>query len=591
LDSGILLKVPLLDRDHLYPEVPDAIFFIKGKNFIAFNIRFRELARGGVRTLMPMDADKRAHQHRDVFRECYLLAYTQQKKNKDIPEGGAKTVVFVKKYSAFERDLEVERSIAVKLMDKESLSASMEERRLTRVRRLLFDAQQSFCDALLDLLVWDDQKHVLVTTNVVDYHGKEELVFLGPDENMLNQMIEWISLRSEERGYRVGLSFMSGKKELGINHKAYGVTSLGVHEYLKEILRSKGFDKASFTVKMSGGPDGDVAGNQLINLIKDFGDRVAVLGVVDGTGLLMDPGGISQQELKRLFEVGQGVSSFDPTFLGIGACLLLIQEKRDSQRGVQEILCLRCESTGVKEVWLGASEANRFYHQELLKLKTDVFLPCGGRPRTLNRKNWRQFCDDAGEPSARIIVEGANLYLDDQAREELQSLGVLIVKDASANKCGVICSSYEILAGLICGPEEFKGIKEDLVVDVMAKLVARAKKEARLLIGSEQGDAIALSDRVSDAINRWTDLIIQELQCSCSDKEYQALLLEVVRITAPETLKKNYTARIITLPKLYKDAMIASTLASSLVYHRGVDYQPKLIHSLMREVEEGLLGD
>lgn len=46
LDSKILLKVPLAEREHLYPEVPDAIFFIKGKNFIAFNIRFRELARG-----------------------------------------------------------------------------------------------------------------------------------------------------------------------------------------------------------------------------------------------------------------------------------------------------------------------------------------------------------------------------------------------------------------------------------------------------------------------------------------------------------------------------------------------------------------
>lgn len=539
---------------------------------------------------MPMDADKRAHQHRDVFKECYQLAYTQQKKNKDIPEGGAKTVIFVKKYSAFERDLEVERSIAAKLMDKESLSTSMEERRLTRVRRLLFDAQQSFCDALLDLLVWDAEKDVLVTENVVDYHKREELVFLGPDENMLNQMIDWISLRSKVRGYRVGLSFMSGKKELGINHKAYGVTSLGVHEYLKEILSAKGLDKGRFTVKMSGGPDGDVAGNELINLITDFGDSVAIIGVVDGTGLLMDPGGASQQELRRLFEIGHGVSSFNPSSLGYGASLLLIQEKRDSERGVQEVRCLRCEETGVKEFWIGASEANRFYHQDFLKLKADVFLPCGGRPRTLNHNNWTYFCDDSGRPSAQIIVEGANLYLDDAAREQLQDLGVLIVKDASANKCGVICSSYEILAGLLCEPEEFKAVKEDLIVDVMAKLVARARKEACLLISAEQGDAIALSDRVSDAINRWTDLITQDLRSSCSDEEYKALLLEVVEVAMPNILKEKYTERIFSLPKLYKDAVIASTLASSLVYHRGVDYQPKLIHSLQREVEEGLLG-
>ena len=36
----------------------------------------------------------------NVFSECYNLAYTQQKKNKDIPEGGSKGIIFLEPYES-----------------------------------------------------------------------------------------------------------------------------------------------------------------------------------------------------------------------------------------------------------------------------------------------------------------------------------------------------------------------------------------------------------------------------------------------------------------------------------------------------------
>ncbi len=48
----------------------------------------------------------------------------------------------------------------------------------------------------------------------------------------------------------------------------------------------------------------------------------------------------------------------------------------------------------------------------------------------------------------RAVVEGANIYFTSGARSELQKRGVLILKDSSANKTGVICSSFEIIARL-----------------------------------------------------------------------------------------------------------------------------------------------
>ena len=116
---------------------------------------------------------------------------------------------------------------------------------------------------------------------------------------------------------------------------------------------------------------------------------------------------------------------------------------------------------------MGASDANSMYGHFLLGLKTDVFLPCGGRPRTLSSENWEDFLDEEGAPSSKLIVEGANLYLDHGAREELEKRGVVIIKDASANKCGVICSSYEIMSGLILSPEQFETHKGQVVEEVL----------------------------------------------------------------------------------------------------------------------------
>ena len=58
---------------------------------------------------------------------------------------------------------------------------------------------------------------------------------------------------------------MSSKPDAGINHKEFGVTSEGVVVFLEHALRSVGIDPRAqdFTVKMTGGPDGDVAGNAI----------------------------------------------------------------------------------------------------------------------------------------------------------------------------------------------------------------------------------------------------------------------------------------------------------------------------------------
>ena len=56
-----------------------------------------------------------------------------------------------------------------------------------------FQVVRAFTDCILDLTTNDPR--------VVDLLGRDELVYLGPDENIIPQDIEWIVQRAEQRKY------------------------------------------------------------------------------------------------------------------------------------------------------------------------------------------------------------------------------------------------------------------------------------------------------------------------------------------------------------------------------------------------------
>ena len=100
---------------------------------------------------------------------------------------------------------------------------------------------------------------------MVDYYGEDEPIELGPDENMHDAMIEAIAGLSKRRGYMLGIGIMSSK-QVGINHKEYGVTSTGVVTFAEITMQRAGHRHPHATpssVKFTGGPNGDVAGNAM----------------------------------------------------------------------------------------------------------------------------------------------------------------------------------------------------------------------------------------------------------------------------------------------------------------------------------------
>jgi glutamate dehydrogenase len=84
-----------------------------------------------------------------------------------------------------------------------------------------------------------------------------------------------------------------------------------------------------------------------------------------------------------------------------------------------------------------------------------LFVPCGGRPEAVSITNVPQLFKADGTPRFQFVVEGANLFFSQQARLALEGRGVIVFKDASANKGGVTSSSLEVLAALAFTDDEF----------------------------------------------------------------------------------------------------------------------------------------
>lgn len=499
-----------------YPNKPFGFFYMVGRNYRGFQVRFRDTARGGLRILMPKDTSQYEASLAGIFDEVIGLSYAQQLKNKDIPEGGAKAVLVL------------------------SPGADREACAIGAV------------DSLLNLITVNPDNHKLDPT-IIDYFGKEEYVYLGPDENCTNELIEKFIEIASNQGYRYANAFMSSKPKNGINHKQYGVTSEGVNVFLDNLLTELQINprKQSFTVKMTGGPDGDVAGNELNILHREYGKRAKVVAVGDGYGAAFDPEGLAWPELLRLFE-GLPINHFDAKQLS--------------------------KAKGAFVITADTNEHIKMRNTLYAKAVADIFIPAGGRPYTVNSDNWQLFLQPDGTPSARGIVEGANIFFTDEARERLQEKGVLIFKDSSANKCGVISSSFEILSSLVLSPDEFLEIKEEYVTQVIDRLHLKADAEAKLLLREfhERGrktNLVELSKIISSVINRVTDLVAAHLETMADNDLRDSLFDQLVHEYAPEVLAEKYGERLQTLiPRSYRAAIISADIASRLVYTEGVSW-------------------
>ena len=574
--SPLYLDEVPYDRKEKFPELPFAVFFIRGMHFVGFNIRFKDLARGGVRTVTPERWEAYFHERNNIFSEAYNLAYTQQKKNKDIPEGGAKTAILLEPLDVFSSEFE----IYAKEMESDGMVAAIIEEKLKIYRReqkvaYLFTSQRAFIESLMTLIHCNEAGK-LKDKEVLDFWQKPEYIYLGPDENMLNDMIVWIADYAVACGYKPGRSFMSSKPGAGINHKEYGVTSYGVNVYLHQALLHLGIDptKDPFTIKISGGPDGDVAGNEIHILATHYPKTAKLLALTDVSGTILDPQGLDWKEMDALFKAGKPIRCYPPEKLHDGGLLLDLTALREESVYVGQTLCWRKNSGALSQEWLSGNEMNHLYRNNVHQTIADVFVPGGGRPRTLNEMNYTSYLDGTGKPTSKAIVEGANLYLTPGARRALEERGVLIFKDSSCNKGGVICSSFEVLASLCLSEHEFLKEKAQYVKEVLELIRKAALQEAALILETHKKTGAFctdISDKISERINFYKYQLLDHLEGVKLSRDPKDPLIQSLLHYCPPLLQQRYEDRILNMPDIHKKAVIAVYLASHLIYSKGLD--------------------
>ena len=500
-----------------FPQQPFGMFMFFGPHARGFHLRFRASARGGLRLLVPKSPSHYAKAKDGVLQEVYDLAWAQQLKNKDIPEGGSKCIALVEP------------------------GADPDE------------AVKQVIDAFLDLLVPADRMPA-----VIGAHGGDrphDLIFLGPDENMTPARIVWVANRARERGLPHHATLMSSKPGAGINHKEFGVTSEGIFRWIQVVLPLIQSQKGNqpYTVKITGGPDGDVGGNLLKILNREHGKRVKVVAIGDGTGAAVDPNGLDWRELLRLVREGKGIAAFDPAKIS--------PESRKA---------------GAQVVPATDRAGEQFRNDLHNRVQADLFVPCGGRPNTINDGNWSQFLVD-GKPTAKAMVEGANIFVTAQARRNLEDAGLLVIKDSSANKGGVICSSYEVLAGLVLDDDEFIRIKNTFVADVQEIIRSRAESEAKALISAwkRRAGQLRLSElslQMSVEINRVSGLIEPHIEAHLEVTELQTTWARHLDGHCPPSLLA-FRERFKThIPREHRIAILAKRLASRMVYKEGLTW-------------------
>ncbi|ORM40044.1 Glutamate dehydrogenase 2 [Babesia sp. Xinjiang] len=511
-----------------YPQTPYGVVMILGPYFRGFHIRFSEISRGGIRVVQSFSQEAFTRNKLQVFDEAYNLSYTQSLKNKDIPEGGSKGVILLDKAATKE------------LANVYTRSSFM-----------------CYVDGLIDVMMPNNE--------MVDRLNKEEIYFLGPDEHTgTGHLMDWAANHAKARGFQFWRSFTTGKDpEMGgIPHDTYGMTTAGIEAYIHELLKKYDLKEENVTRFLTGGPDGDLGSNALL------WSKTKTLTVIDRSGVLHDPEGLDINELQRLAAnrlKGEATSS-----MHYNEALLSEKGFKVPEDAVDMILP---DGTKVKHGYKFRDE----FH--LGGCVSDLFNPCGGRPSSITPFNVNKLFDEKGKCVYKFIVEGANVFITQDARRILENRGVILFKDASTNKGGVTSSSFEVLAALVLDDEtfdekmtvkaggEFPQFRKDYINEILHLITRNARREFHALWneGLRSGiprcdltdilssKIIGLKKDIMDSNPLWDDMRLVQ---SVLSKAIPQSLLTLVPIE--EIMKR--------LPDRYLRSMFASYLASTFYY-------------------------
>jgi glutamate dehydrogenase len=388
---------------------PQFEMFVYSPRFEGVHLRFASVARGGLRW-----SDRRE----DFRTEVLGLAKAQEVKNSVIVPSGAKGGFVCKQ-----------------LPDPADREAYQGE---------VLTCYRMFISAMLDVTDNLEAGQVVPPANVVRHDGDDPYLVVAADKGTAT-FSDTANEIATSRGFWLGDAFASGGSE-GYDHKKMGITARGAWESVRFHFRTRGMDVDTddFTVVGIGDMSGDVFGNGML-----LSRHIKLVAAFDHRHIFLDPDPdpeASFAERARMFQLTRSSwADYNKALISAGGGVWA--------RTAKSIHL----SPEVRRV-LGLSDADVALSPDALIsaiLTAPVDLLWNGGIGTYVKASNQSNADvgdrsndavrvDAAQLRARVVGEGGNLGLTQEARIEYALAGGLVCTDFIDNSAGVDTSDHEV---------------------------------------------------------------------------------------------------------------------------------------------------
>ncbi len=273
-------------------------------------------------------------------------------------------------------------------------------------------------------------------------------------------------------------AFASGGSA-GYDHKKMGITARGAWESVKRHFYELGVDPARDSIAVLGVGDmaGDVFGNGML-----YSDKIRLVAAFNHMHIFLDPNPNlekSYAERKRLFELprstwadykekyiskGGGVFERKAKFIPLSPEIRQLLSTDRIEMTPNEIVSSLLKMN-VDLIWFGGIGT-------FVKASHESHSDVGDRSNDAVRVNGRDL-------QARVIGEGANLGMTQQARIEYAQRGGRLNTDAIDNSGGVNCSDHEVNIKILLSQIM---AKDELEFETRNKLLEKMTDEVAYLV-------------------------------------------------------------------------------------------------------------
>ncbi|HEY2079884.1 MAG TPA: NAD-glutamate dehydrogenase [Streptosporangiaceae bacterium] len=388
---------------------PQFEVFVYSPRFEGVHLRFARVARGGLRW-----SDRRE----DFRTEILGLAKAQEVKNSVIVPSGAKGGFVCKQ-----------------LPDPADREAYQGE---------VLACYRMFIAGLLDVTDNLEAGRVVPPAQVVRHDDDDPYLVVAADKGTAT-FSDTANEIAMNRGFWLGDAFASGGSE-GYDHKKMGITARGAWESVKFHFQTRGLDVNAddFTVVGIGDMTGDVFGNGML-----LSRHIKLVAAFDHRHVFLDPDpdpAVSFAERQRLFELPRSSwADYNPALISAGGGIWPRSAKSvhlspqvravlgigDGELAMPpDALISAILRAPVDLLWNGGIGT-------YVKASNQANAEAGDRSNDAVRV-------DAAALRAKVVGEGGNLGLTQEARIEYALAGGLVCTDFIDNSAGVDTSDHEV---------------------------------------------------------------------------------------------------------------------------------------------------